>query len=317
MRARVSSRFKLPTQLGVHEGKTDPMDHLDSYKSLMSLQCCSDEVICKAFSTTLKGSARSWFRKLPSGTIDSFGDLSRLIVTNFMSYRIRQKNASHLFTIHQKEIECLKDYVKWFNQAILEVEDPSDKVVIMAIMEGLWLGPLFNSLSKNMLKPLSVLQDKADKYIVAKELAEAKRRRRGKDDPKRKEPDSRQSEYRDEVLTEIKHEEFVKWPEKIKTDPSRRNRNKYCEFHQDHGHNTEDCFQLKEQLADLIKKGYLRKYVANRQPPNSSERRYGDNRPIAGDIQVIHYGFGSGGCTSSSRKRHVRNAHGRAKEESL
>ena len=25
----------------------------------------------------------------------------------------------------------------------------------------------------------------------------------------------------------------------------------YCEFHRDHGYNTEDCFQLKEQIPDL------------------------------------------------------------------
>ena len=37
MRARVSSKFKLPIQLGVYEGKIDPMDHLDSYKSLILL----------------------------------------------------------------------------------------------------------------------------------------------------------------------------------------------------------------------------------------------------------------------------------------
>ena len=54
--------------------------------------------MCKYFSTTLKGS-----EKLPPGTIDSFGDLSRLFVVNFMSYWVRHKNASHLFTVHQKE----------------------------------------------------------------------------------------------------------------------------------------------------------------------------------------------------------------------
>ncbi|GFZ08216.1 hypothetical protein Acr_20g0000240 [Actinidia rufa] len=59
LRARISSKFKLPTQLDIYEGKTDPMDHLDSYKSLMLLQDCSDEVMCKAFSATLKGPARS------------------------------------------------------------------------------------------------------------------------------------------------------------------------------------------------------------------------------------------------------------------
>ncbi|GFY81001.1 hypothetical protein Acr_01g0008100 [Actinidia rufa] len=273
---------------------------------------CSDEVMCKAFSATLKGPARSWFRKLSPGTIDSFGELSRLFVANFMSCKNRQKNASHLFTVHQKESKSLKDFVKRFNQAILEVEDPSDKVIIMAKMEGLRPGPLFDSLSKNVPETLSALQSKVDKYIAAEELAEAKRRRRGKDDHKRKEPDTKRADYREEtrykrpdrdpkrsndrrprtpprrpeftlpplnapvaqVLSEVKHEVFVKWPGKIKTDPQKRNKNKYCEFHRDHGHNTEDCFQLKEQIADLIKRGYLRKYVAARPPPNSPERRH-------------------------------------------
>ncbi|GFS44989.1 hypothetical protein Acr_00g0093430 [Actinidia rufa] len=289
---------------------------------LMLLQGYSDEVMCKAFSATLKGLARSWFQKLSLGTIDSFGDLSRLFVANFMSCRNRQKNASHLLTVHQKETKSLKDFVKRFNQAILEVEDPSNK-------------------------------SKADKYIAAEELAEAKRRRRGKDDHKRKKLDTRRNDSREEkrykrpdrdpkssnnrhprtpsrrpefilpplnapvaqVLSEIKHEEFVKWPGKIKTDPQKRNRNKYCEFYRDHGHNIEDCFQLKEQIANLIKRGYLRKYVANRPSPNSPKRRYGDNRPTAGNIQTIHGGFGSGGCSTSSRKRHARSAFRLAEEE--
>ncbi|GFS40396.1 hypothetical protein Acr_00g0068290 [Actinidia rufa] len=95
--------------------------------------------------------------------------------------------------------ERLKDYVKRFNQAILEVEAPGDKVVIMAMMEGLRPDLLFDSLSKNVPETLSALQNKSDKYIAAEELAEAKRRRRGKVDPKRKELDSRRSEYRDEA----------------------------------------------------------------------------------------------------------------------
>ena len=102
------------------------MNHLDSYKNLIMLQGYSDEVMCKAFSTTLKGSVRSWFKKLSPMTINSFGDLSWLFVANFMSYRVKQKNTSHLFTVHQKEEDSLKDYVKQFNQVVLEVEDHSE-----------------------------------------------------------------------------------------------------------------------------------------------------------------------------------------------
>ena len=102
MRTKVSSKFKLPTQIGVYKGNTDHMDHLDLYKSLMSLQGYSDEIMCKALSTTLKRLVRSWFRKPPPGTIDSFGNMTRVFVANFMSYWIRQKNASHLFTFTRR-----------------------------------------------------------------------------------------------------------------------------------------------------------------------------------------------------------------------
>ncbi|GFS45221.1 hypothetical protein Acr_00g0094950 [Actinidia rufa] len=156
MKVRVSSKFKLPSQLKVYEGKANPMDHLDSYNNLMMLQGYSDEVMCKAFSATLKGPTR-----------------------------VRQKNASYLFTVYHKDGESLKDYVRHFIQVVMKVEDPSDKVVVMAIMEDICLGPLFNSLSKSVSATLSALQSKADKYIAVEELAEAKRRRRGKDDHKR------------------------------------------------------------------------------------------------------------------------------------
>ena len=57
----------------------------------------------------------------------------------------------------RKEAESLKDYVKWFDQSVLEVEGASNKVIVMAIMEGLCPGSLFDSLSKNVLKTQSTL----------------------------------------------------------------------------------------------------------------------------------------------------------------
>ncbi|GFY81556.1 hypothetical protein Acr_01g0013650 [Actinidia rufa] len=130
--------------------------------------------MCKVFSATLKRPTRSWFKKLSSRTIDLFADLGMHFVTNFISHRVTQKNVSHLFTIHQRDRESLKDYFKRFNQAVLKVEDPSDKVVIMTMMEGLRPGPLFHFLSKSVPETLSILQSKIDKYIVADELVEAK-----------------------------------------------------------------------------------------------------------------------------------------------
>ena len=118
-----------------------------------------------------------------------------------------------------------------------------------------------------------------------------------------------------QVLLKIKNEEFVKWLGKIKTNPLRRNKNKYCEFHKDHGHKIEDCFQFKEQIADMIKKGYMRKYVIDRSRLDSPDKEYVVNRPTISDIQTIHGGFASKGCSSLSRKRHAKEESGRVEEE--
>ena len=52
---------------------------------------------------------------------------------------------------------------------------------------------------------------------------------------------------------QIKDDMSLKWPEKMKGGPSKRNKSKYCRFHQDHGHDTDECYNLKQQIAVFIK----------------------------------------------------------------
>ena len=41
-----------------YDGSMDPLDHLESFKTLMHLQGVADEIMCRAFPTTLKGLTR-------------------------------------------------------------------------------------------------------------------------------------------------------------------------------------------------------------------------------------------------------------------
>ncbi|GAV87995.1 hypothetical protein CFOL_v3_31419, partial [Cephalotus follicularis] len=61
---------------------------------------------------------------------------------------------------------------------------------------------------------------------------------------------------------------------------------KYCRYHRDHGHDTEECRQLKNHIEDLIRKGHLRKGV----------------------IHTISGGVASGGDHSNARKAYGRQS---------
>ena len=56
-----------------------------------------------------------------------------------------------------------------------------------------------------------------------------------------------------QVLMQIKDDPSLKWPEKMKGYPKKRNKNKYCCFHRDHGHDTDECYDLKQQIKNLIR----------------------------------------------------------------
>ena len=65
----------------------------------------------------------------------------------------------------------------------------------------------------------------------------------------------------DQILTEIRDEPSLKWPGPFHSSPIIRDKRKYCRFHKDHGHDIEDCKDLKEQIEELIRRGKLQQYV--------------------------------------------------------
>ncbi|GAV77323.1 LOW QUALITY PROTEIN: hypothetical protein CFOL_v3_20794, partial [Cephalotus follicularis] len=65
----------------------------------------------------------------------------------------------------------------------------------------------------------------------------------------------------------------IQWPEKLRSPAEKRDVEKYCRYHRDHGHDTEECRQLKNQIEDLIQWGHLRKYVDREAPQGRREQR--------------------------------------------
>ena len=61
---------------------------------------------------------------------------------------------------------------------------------------------------------------------------------------------------------QIKDERALTFFGKLKEDPNKRSRDKYCCFHRDYGHDTSDCYDLKQQIEVLIRQGKLQRFVS-------------------------------------------------------
>ena len=61
---------------------------------------------------------------------------------------------------------------------------------------------------------------------------------------------------------QFKDERTLAFPGKLKGDPSKKSKDKYCRFHLVHGHDTSDYYDLKQQIEVLITQGKLQRFVS-------------------------------------------------------
>ncbi|XP_059636182.1 uncharacterized protein LOC132278409 [Cornus florida] len=148
----------------------------------------------------------------------------------------------------------------------------------------------------------------AEDAMIARKGKEGDDKKADKKRPALTTRDEKETKYKKPM---IQDEPYLKWPPKLKSDPARRPRDKYCRFHKDHGHATEDCFNLKDQIETLIRMGHIRKFIVGNDrtdinPPRAGrDNRHPDQQPM-GEIRVIAGGCAGGGESSSARKAYAR-----------
>ena len=125
MEKPLPDKFKMPA-MDSFDDTTDPVDHLDSYNSFMTLHAVPDEIMCRAFPTTLKASARIWYSKLSPKSISNFKQLSQAFVGHFIGAQRHRKPATYLVTVKQRHEETLRNFVSRFNAETLQCDGVDD-----------------------------------------------------------------------------------------------------------------------------------------------------------------------------------------------
>ena len=75
-----------------------------------------------------------------------------------------------------------------------------------------------------------------------------------------------------EVMVAAEAQYLLKKSDKLKSLSKKRNRDKYCRYHKDHGYDTEDCFRMKIVIKKLIEAHHLAEFVCNNRPVRTDAR---------------------------------------------
>ncbi|XP_011102021.1 uncharacterized protein LOC105180059 [Sesamum indicum] len=321
------------SNLPEYDGAGDPQEYLDKFYAKIDWYDLSDAVYCKVFRTTLSKRALAWFNQLPAGTISSLEQLAQHFLHHFSMNKKIPKTVAYLFTVRQREGETLRDFMQRFVDAVHEVPHVNQEMLASIVQQNLQLGRFKESIAG---KPPNTIEDlivRSQKYIRIEESNamdpsfnnKRKGREEEKESKKKKErkhvPPVGLARYtllnapRGEILVVAEQQGLInQWPKKMKDNPKRFKSDKYCRFHRDRGHTTEECHHLKNEIEKLIQRGYLKEYVnqgPKHQPRDSTSKQAGNgnNLPTAGVIAVIS-GGPAGGDSANARRALTRAARG-------
>ena len=173
----------------------------------------------------------------------------------------------------------MKAYTERYWEMFNEIDGDFDEVAIRTFKVSL---PSEHGLRKSLTgKPVTSLRqlmDRVDKYkrikddqqqgkgkakVIPQERRDFRSDRYSNNRPRRDYVDQSGSnntqvigavfrELVHQVLEKIKNEPFFKRSNKMVGNSKKRNRNLYCQYHQDHRHTTEDCRSLWDHLDQLI-----------------------------------------------------------------
>ena len=114
-------KFRMP-RIDSYDGVKDPLDHLETFKTLMHLQGVAAEIMCRAFPTTLKGAERIWFNRLTPNSVNTFKELSAQFTAHFIGGHRYKKSSACLMSIRQREDETLRSYISRLNKEALSID---------------------------------------------------------------------------------------------------------------------------------------------------------------------------------------------------
>ncbi|GKD00787.1 reverse transcriptase domain-containing protein [Tanacetum coccineum] len=259
----------------------DPKDHLKIFQAAAKVERWAMPTWCHMFNSTRIGSARVWFDDLPMESVDSYDDLKKAFLANFLQQNKCIKDPVEIHHIKQREGESTEDFVQRLKTESRYVKGAPECMRISGFMHRITNPKIIKRLHDKILKSVDEIIRVTTVFLRGEVAASNQRseRRRDKFTLLIKSPK--------EILALDKAK--FKTPPLMTTTVEKRNINKFCEFHGEVRHHTDECMHLKRQIKELLKAGKMSHVIKELKQGNRKDQpkaakkgeTSGKNKPLA------------------------------------
>ncbi|XP_034203568.1 uncharacterized protein LOC117618048 [Prunus dulcis] len=298
-----------------------------------------DALMCKVFAMTLRGATQDWFHTLPSASIGNFKELALTFTKEYTSYNTIRKHVDHLFNLHKKPDMSLQDYLRRFKAEKANIIGCNGQVASSAFKKGL---PTEHKLYRELaITPSQTLVEvfamaercalwdddriatkKANKKVDHPTMQASQKSNQFEQkaqDKHRSRPQERGSEIGTftefaipihQILAQVKDKSWVKRPPPMRGDPSKRDTNKYCAFHEEHSHYTNNYNAWKRHLEELDRESHCTEFVAKKTIQQIEDRvaAFKESPQKVIRINTVLADSQESGLTTKERKRKITQA---------
>ncbi|GJS31610.1 reverse transcriptase domain-containing protein [Tanacetum coccineum] len=284
---------RMPSHIKTYDGSDDPEDHLKNFQSATKTERWAMPTWCHMFNSTLIGNARVWFDELPKETIDSYDDLKKAFLENYLQQKKCIKDPVEIHNIRQRDGESTKEFVWRYKIECRGVKGAPECMKISGFMHGITNPELIERLHDKISKSVDEMMRVTTAFLRGEIVASNREQKKPFSSWKQQEADQKQNfkkggfwnqqrserkQDRFSLLTRTPKEIFALEKGKFKAPPpmttpiEKRNLEKFCEFHGKVGHNTDECMHPKKQIEEMLKAGKLSHLIKELKQNNRKEQ---------------------------------------------
>nr|GFA64776.1 hypothetical protein [Tanacetum cinerariifolium] len=185
------------------------------------------------------GTARIWFDELPPESIGGYKDLKAAFLAYFIQQKKYVKDPVKIHNIKQKDGETIEDFMERFKVETGRMKGAPECMRISGFMHGVNKPELTKRLNEHVLKTVKEMMIATAAFIRGETAAASKKKVH--------------TPCKSQTPKEIFAAESGKFkpPPPMVTPVEKRSSNKFCEFHNDKWHSTNECMQLRKQIEEL------------------------------------------------------------------